>query len=399
MKLIATRIEPTSLGRVRLVGTVSYDDRPTATEEYWYEVDEELSDSLSRTGNPWLVCLAPLASKLGEPIRLCLPVDRLLRRNVAEAAAIWRSWFPDMRPLEVDAETIDGLPETAGERSCSFFTCGVDSFFTALRSTEAGAIPIDELVTVAGFDIPFRHMDAYWRRVERCRHIAPELGKRVVAVVANLRRTRLGTVDWGALWHGAGLASVGLALERRYGRLVIGSTFDYRQLQPLGSHPMVDPLHSSSGTAVIHDGAAFHRAQKIEYLSRSDLALQNLHVCFRAGSDVNCGTCEKCYRTMAVLEVLGRLSEATSFPVRRLDLDRLSRVFVWKKSLEKYYRAIRALALSKGRRDVVRAVDRTLRRSLWRRQAMRFPNWISTKRGVWRAAGPMRRALRAGEIV
>ena len=75
--------------RARLLGEVVYDDRPGEPEEYWFEVPEQWAGSLSLSGNPWLACLLPLAVTLGEPLRLCVPVDPELRAGVARVMQTW----------------------------------------------------------------------------------------------------------------------------------------------------------------------------------------------------------------------------------------------------------------------------------------------------------------------
>ena len=401
MELTAVRkiSSPTTPGRVRLVGEVVYEAGPRAGEEYWFEVSEQYAGSLSQSGNPWLVCLAPLAATLGERLRINLPVDRLLYRNVREVLAIWRAWYPQLHAVDLQAETVDGFPEARGEKTGATFSGGVDSFFTVLRGEEPGGIRVDELINVGGFDIPLSNLSAFERRRDRMAAAAAELGKTLVDVVTNLRQTRLERTGWGSLWHGAGLASVGLALEGRYCRFVISSTHPYVDLFPLGSHPMTDPLLSTSRTDVLHEGSSYTRADKVEHVVRSTVALRNLHVCFRMGSDYNCGACEKCLRTMAMLDVLGVLPSASSFSEGRVDPKRLARVLVKRATQEGYYRALRALAVSRGRHDIVRAVDLALRGSRWRRVALRFPDWLGKRRGLWRAARPVRRVILAGELV
>ncbi len=400
MELIGARTTPSPLGpdRLRLVGEVAYDDRPGEREDYWFDVAAEHASFLSKTGNPWLACLLPLAATLGETLRIPMPVDRLLLRNARELPCIWKSWYPELHRVEVIAEA-ESESRTGGSRAGSFFTGGVDSFFTALRSTEGGAIPTDDLITVGGFDIPLANLAAFERRRARLGAVAAELGKTLVDVVTNLRQTRLETAGWGRLFHGGALASVGLALEGRYRRLLIPSTHTYGRLVPLGSHPLTDPLFSTTRTEVLHDGATYDRFGKLEYLSRHPVALRNLHVCFRAVSDHNCGSCEKCLRSMTALELLGCLSSAESFPVKRLDVGRVARAYLGHPGLEAYYRPIRAGAVARGRRDVVRAVDRAVKRSRVIRRLMAIPDWLKPRRGLWRAAGPIRRVLLAGEMV
>ena len=396
VRVIASPLDPK---RTRLVGDIAYDDLPGQIEQLWFDVAEEHAPFLSRTGNPWLACLAPLAAKLGEPLRLSLPVDRLLLRNVHELMVIWQSWYPHLHRVEIAADTTDGLPAAGGTRTAAFFSGGVDSFFTILRAREPGAIAIDDLISIGGFDILLRNLSAFERRRSRQAVVAESLGNKFVDVVTNLRDTRIDKAGWGLLLHGSALAGVGLALEGRYRRLMIGSTGDYLSLIPLGSHPLTDPLVSTNGTQVLHDGATHDRCSKLEYVSRSEIALRNLHVCFRFGSDYNCGACEKCYRTMAVLELLGRLEQAESFPVRRIDAGRLACVYVKNSLQASYYKSIIALAGERGRPDIARSAKLALRRSRWRRRVMRVPAWLSKRRGLWRAATPIRRALLAKEMV
>jgi hypothetical protein len=389
---------PDRPGRVRLVGDVAYDSGPVKREQFWFEVAEEHAASLSRTGNPWLVCLAPLAATLGERIRLCLPVDRVLYRNVREVLAIWRAWYPTIHPVEIEASTVDPCPEESGPRSAAFFSGGVDSFFTVVRSAQPGQLPVDDLLLVGGFDIPLSNPEAFERHRASLAAAASELGMPLVDVVTNLRQTRLKTAPWGRLWHACGLGSVGLALENRYRRLLIAATWDYATGGPHGSHPLTDALLGTSGTRVLHDGATHTRVEKLELLATSPVALRHLHVCFRAGTELNCSACEKCLRTMAVLDVLGCLPRTATFDTRAFEPAALRRVMVPTPRSEAYYRGLRALAARHGRRDMVRAAGSAVRRSRWRRTALRLPAWLADKPGLWRAAGPLRRRILVEEL-
>ncbi len=401
MELRDVRVMSSPLGpkRVRLVGDLAYDDLPGQIEQLWFDVAEENAPFLSRTGNPWLACLAPLAAKLGQPVRISLPVDRLLLRNVHELMVIWQSWYPHLHRVEIAADTTDDMPAAGGTRTAAFFSGGVDSFFTILRAREPGAIAIDDLVSIGGFDIRLRNLPAFERMRSRQAAVAESLGCQFVDVITNLRDTRIEKAGWGDLLHGAALAGVGLALEGRYERLLIASTADYTRLFPNGSHPLTDPLLSTTGTQILHDGATHDRRGKIEFVSRSEIALRNLHVCFRVGSDYNCGACEKCLRTMAVLELLGCLEQAESFPIRRLDARSLARVYVGNPLAASYYDSIIAMAAERGRPEIARSAARALQRSRWRSRLMAIPEWCANRRGFWRTASPTRRLILAGRIV
>ena len=66
-------------------------------------------------------------------------------------------------------------------------------------------------------------------------------------------------------YQGAGLASVAHALGLE--RLLIPGPRSYGQLEPNGTHPLLDPLWSTESTEIVHDGAEPSRWEKIQFLS------------------------------------------------------------------------------------------------------------------------------------
>ena len=314
-------------GTIRLAGRVVYDDQRRAAEELWFDFPAEHAGALSSSGNPWLIALLPLAAATGEPLHLSAPVDPLLLRNSYELMAIWRAWYPEMRDAELDAKACEPEGRETAGRTASFFSGGVDSFFTAIRHASGGrGGRIDDLLTIHGFDIPLDREIEFARHREILGRAAGGLGKRLIVIRTNLKATRLREVPWGAIGHGCALASVGLCLESRYGTLLIPSTTSFSRLHPWGSHPLTDPLFSTSRMRVVHDGAAWDRFDKLEVVARSEIVRRSLHVCYRDKSDRNCGTCTKCLQTMIGLELAGALEACETFPRRDLDLDRVAQV-------------------------------------------------------------------------
>ena len=386
MELISVRREEPSAGRVRVTATVAYDDRPGLTEDYWFEVPAEHAGSITESGNPWLTCLAPMAAKLGEPLRIPLPVDALLLRNIREVMAIWKTWYPGVTVVPVDAPTADPAPAVEGRKTGLLFSGGVDAFFSLLHNErlDPGSIPADDLIAIHGFDILLDGEEIFARHARHLRSAAAETGKTLVIVRMNLRRTRLREASMAGLWHGCALASVGLLLEKRYGTLLVAASDEYPNPVPWGSHPLTDPLLSTSATRVIHDGAAFTRWEKLEFLSRFDVVLRSLRVCSRPGFEENCANCEKCVRNMIILDVLGVLDRCTTFPVRKLDLTKVSHIFVKKGWHQKFYGALREFALKRGRPDVADAIGRAFRRSGLLRPVVDVAEFLGRRRLIWR---------------
>jgi hypothetical protein len=393
MDLISVRKEDSAAGRVRLTGTVAYDDRPGHTEEYWFEIPSEHAHFLAESGNPWLTCLSPMAATLGEPLRIPLPVDGLLVRNIQEVMAIWKSWYSRLTVVSIVAPPEESAGGAGGGKTGLFFSGGVDAFFSLFHNEQVapGRFPADDLIAIHGFDMLLEQEDTFERHSGMLRRVAAETGKSLITIRTNLRNTRLREASMAGLWHGCALASAGLLLEKRYDRLLLASSDNYADLTPWGSHPLTDPLLSTSRTMVLHDGAAFTRWEKLEFVSRFDVVLRSLHVCSRNTSAENCGECEKCYRNVIILDVLGVLDRCATFPVRKLDLEKVSRIFIKKGWHRTFYRDLRIFAASRGRLDVAKAINRSFRRSRLLRPVVAVADSLGRRRLVWRLGQILKR--------
>jgi hypothetical protein len=396
MDLGRVRVESAAPGRVRMTAEVRFDDPAAGTEEFWFEVPETCAADLSTTGNPWLACLAPLAAQRGEPLRIGLPVDALMARNIRELLAIWSAWYSRLKVVPLELDVRDDAVPTAPSRTGAFFSGGVDSFYTVLRHGADHLRP-DELILIRGFDFPLEFREEFDRHRDRMRAAAESLGMELVDVATNLRETRLREAPWATLWHGSALASSGLALERRYRYLLVASSSTYGELEPYGSHPMTDVLHSTSTTRILHDGADATRLDKVGYVAGSDLALRYLHVCFRETSGRNCGRCRKCLLAMLGLLLSGAGDRCTAFDGGP-DLDRVRRILFTTEGQRHGVRRLRTLARRQGRTDVVRALDEALRRSARRGVALRWFQKAGRIPSLRPAAQRARRAVLAGVV-
>ena len=194
---------------------------------------------------------------------------------------------------------------------------------------------------------------------------------------------------WGNLSHGPALAGVGLALERRFETFYIAATHESGEIGPWGSHPDIDPLFSTRSTRFVHDGAGPRRSDKTERISRSDVAMRSLHVCFRSGTADNCCDCRKCLLAMLTLEVFGVLSGCPAFP-RPLDLERVRRVYLRSPSYWRLYTDILVRARKAGRKDIAKAIAACRLRYLYTKPAIKVIDWLAARRGLWRVARRLR---------
>jgi hypothetical protein len=355
---------PADSDRVRLTARVAY--AGGGSEEYWYDVPESFASELSTSGNPWLALLLPLAASLNEKLRIASPVDPTLLANVSRVSAIWRSWYADLSIPEIDAE-LDGVAQIAEkERTASLFSGGVDSLFTLLRDRPTAAPgerrPITDLITVWGFDIPIDDLTAFVRLRDRHRALADSVGLEFIDVATNIRMTRWREASWGYLAHGPALASVALLFEKKFGAVYIPGSGGYRKLLPWGSHLVTDPLFSTRSTAIVHDAAAYLRIEKIEFLSKSQLALDSLRVCWESLSDANCGECGKCVRTMVALDLFGALDRCRTLPNPPDLVEKASSMTCSHFAEFREVEDLRRLAKTLGRKEVLGALNQSVRR-------------------------------------
>lgn len=376
---------------------VSYDDRLFPNEIYWFEVSEEYATDLSSTGNPWLVCLLPLAVTIGEPLRIGEVVDSQLFTNVQQLMRIWKCWHPDLHVIPIEAEVISVEREDVPERTGAFFSGGVDSFFTLLwhhnHNNSFEKFHINDLLCVLGFDVPLANKEAFLRIRERLQRVAFDLNKELIDVTTNLRETRWRKTDWTRLSFGPALGCVALLLEKRFRRVLIASSCGYKNLEPIGSHVATDHLFSTGQTKIVHDGGTFSRVEKTEWIAKSDIALRELRVCWKSRSDENCCACNKCYRTMITLELLGALEHCNTFNGSKMDIRKVAKVYSPNYYDIDLYREIRALAIHKGRVDIAKAIDRSFRNSARLKKLLRFVSSLENKRFAWKYAQLLEKKL------
>ena len=258
------------------------------------------------------VCMSVLgAMRQGLQIVIDDPVSRTFLINQQQLVSIFTGWFAQYKRPEWHAKLIRKAHASGATRVGSFFTGGVDSFYTFLKNKS----DITDLIYVHGYDVRLEDtqkrlaISAMGAAVER------ETGVRFIEIETNAVRLFKDYGKWGLHGHGYGLGTIVRLLEGYLERIYIPSSFAEAELMPWASHPATDVLFSDEAVTVIHDGCEAARTQKLQSIANSAMALQHLRVCWeKLEGAYNCGRCEKCLRTMTTLYGLGLLSKATTFP-------------------------------------------------------------------------------------
>jgi hypothetical protein len=289
---------------------------------------------------------------------------------------IYCVWEPSLHRVEIRNILPVRTAPPREQRIGTFFSGGVDSFYTLLKHRGE----ITDLIYVHGFNLFFEN-SAIRKRISRTlRNIGSSLSKHVIEIKTNLHSLLFSYFrrDWGTLTHGVELISVGHVLSPFFKRIFIPASHTYSELFPWGSHPLIDPLWSTEELEFVHDGCEATRTDKVALLSKFDVALQSLQVCFypRAKGAYNCGLCEKCLRTMINLQVVGALDRCATFD-SHLDVKRVSKLVVLNTSTRTFVEDnLRALQTSKTDPRLYKALRKVLYRPRW--QALTI-NWLRHK--------------------
>ncbi len=352
---------------VRVSASFASRRRPRRKEILWFEFPDAFAEKISRTAEPWLQALLPLAVRWGEPLEIDAPVDETWLRNAHETMRLWSRWYPKLKPVEI--KTAGFRPSVAtleGRGLGLFFTGGVDSFYSLLfhdqTAVETNTKAVDHLIYVCGYDIPLAHESALEEKIKALDQVARRLNRKLIPVRTNLRETRLGELDWGAITHGPALGAVGLLLEQTLETVLISAGGNIDDATPWGSHPLSDPLMSTDRLRFIRYQNEVNRFEKTRFIAKSAVALDHLHVCWIRKSHDNCGACEKCVRTMLMLEVLGVLDKASCFPCTVI-LEKMKSIEVTNALAVPLWEEVKAPARAAGREDIVREIDLCLARS------------------------------------
>jgi hypothetical protein len=280
-----------------------------AGHDVWFESsDAELRASPEAFASAFLIP----ALHRGASLESTVALDSAWLENTRELLPIYRQWwgYSDRHPVRSrESRPVESAEPRARSRA-AFFTGGVDSFHTLLRSNEE----IDCLVYVHGYDIPLadrERMDAY---EQSFREVAGHYGVRAILVRTNLREHPLFAEPTWHYSHGGGLAAAAHVLAPSVESALVSSSYRYEREIPWGTSWRTDPCWSSSMTTLKHGDATLGHHQKLIEIAREPWVQNHLRVCFKNLSPTgNCSRCEKCVRTMVTLQAAGTLEHFSVF--------------------------------------------------------------------------------------
>jgi hypothetical protein len=325
MRIENLRIE-TQSDRARAAARLIWEDTEREPQEIYFETRGEFSDSVSANPHAFLVAGTIAALRHGERrIALDAAICPELKLGLMTAARLLQFWCgSDRPPIKIESKEQRRSKPQKRRRAAFCFTGGVDSLAT-LRTNRLNFHPDDAGYIRDGvliFGLEVERLESFQCVTDVLARLASEDGFTMVPVYTNVQDLDKNWTFWTDEFEAAVLASVGHALSERIETLMIGSSFDFAWLHPHGSHPLLDPNYSSNDVRIRHDGTALSRLEKTHLIAEWPQALRALRVCNRTEmyqpEVVNCGTCEKCLRTLTALLIAGRLDALSTFRQREV---------------------------------------------------------------------------------
>ena len=290
-------------------------------DQLWYRVPEQFSQLLSLQSDAFLIPGLLAGMFFEEDIEVRGPVSPRLAYNLKEYQHLLHFRFPKVvSPVNIKYALLKSLPDKPGGVGTTF-SGGVDSLFTLWKHLPQNqsnpGYQITHGIFIQGFDILPSEDQNFRFLYEKFNRAAAEIGIKLIPLETNsvsIIHQRLSI----PYFYGSIIIGAGLSLAAGFGKFIIPSSWDYKQLQKKAytSDPLLDPFLSTDTLDVIHYGSTHQRVEKVEKIADWEVAQKVLWVCefHKFEKDTwNCSRCEKCARTMIPIYALGKMDKFNTF--------------------------------------------------------------------------------------
>jgi hypothetical protein len=378
------RIEDATLeersGRYRLSATLAWEDVGRPPERLWFEVRPGDAAFLTDAWEPFVVAAYPLALASGED-RVAVE-GSLCPRLCDDLPSFGRvlAGAGDAQPPTLDpgAGCVAPRPSDGGSVAC-FLSGGVDSL--AMLRANHREYPRDHPgritagVTLFGlnsFDFDggrpvAEREDAFRRYLGRLEALGEGMGVRVVPVRTNVRHLYPDFATWARVGGAAGTIAGGMVLAAGVRTLWFASHGNLPDPRPTIAHQFHVHLLSNAALEVHLGQGGVGRFRKTAVVADWPEGRRILRSCtgyrLPEPGKINCGSCEKCVRTMLALVALGKLHLVDAYERDDLGPEDLAvledEAPLW--GPEHYAECLEPLRAA-GRDDLARAVEGVLAR-------------------------------------
>lgn len=283
----------------------------------YFEFPRRYESYVAETADAFAIAMMLPSMAAGESLEVDSPVSESLLFNLTSIQEIFHAWFPQFQRVHIHAESRPDTGQSRAHGAATFFSGGVDSFYTLLKriGPEPLPEPLTHMIFMHGVEQKLYSSEKTDLSQQRAENIAEMTGVECIVGTTNLRS--LFPLHWERYYVGGALAAIAHTLSRGLGYVCIPSSHSHREQIMSGTSPLVDERYSTEAMRIVHDGSEFGRADKTARIVEwnQPLVLQNLRVCIEnSAGDFNCGKCYKCVRTAVALKAIGVWQQALSFP-------------------------------------------------------------------------------------
>ena len=364
--------------KARVSAELIWEDCDRQSEEVYFETTGEFAEDLSINPDSWLLCSALAAMRYGEQrIALDAPVSAEVKDGLLDSMKCSIEWYGgDRRVIPIEAPIKQALCSDKPPRAGALFSGGIDAL-AMVRDNQLKFAPdhprrIKDGILVYGVLQGENALDPSFQNVvEAVTEMAHDGGMELIQLYTNayahFRDLDPDFSFWRFEYHGSFLAAIAHAFRSRLSVASIASTYDLANLEPWGSHPLLDPLYSTTELQIRHENFTLSRLEKTRLVGEWDVALEKLRVCnekasYREGN-YNCGNCEKCVRTMTAFLASGMLEQIATFKEKNVTKQKLVDTCYLSDSYEvNCYRELIEPLEKLGRQDLVAGIEQIIAR-------------------------------------
>jgi hypothetical protein len=332
------RLEPIE-GGFRAAATIESDYGPNG--ELWYEVKgNPAMPAPEMVASAFAAACLPTAVWWEADLEIEAPIDADFLYRLPRLARGHARMHKRARTITIRATGASSEPGPNRVVGMSF-TGGVDSFYTLRDNLDPnGVTPVRALVTGLGLDTRVDDAESHTALLENLGRVAAEHDLSQYAIRTNFRPFFDPYACPSVVTQGACLIAFAFLLSGSLHTYLIPASITIDLLYPYSSHSLIDGAWIARPLATVCDGWDIHRNDKLKHIMDWPLAMRELRVCQFGKGVTNCGRCEKCIRTMALLALHG-VRHAPAFPhplepshIENLRIHRPKKLYWWRKIRE-----------------------------------------------------------------
>lgn len=290
-------------------------------KQLWFTYPEQYANVVTERSDAFATSLLAFAMVLHEDLEIRGELSPKLAFCLEDYQHIYQAWYPKLLErvnIRCNQVKKPDIPIVVDQQALAF-SGGVDSHFTLwslLPENQPNPyIHITHGIFIHGFDIHLHQSEKYNFFAGVYSDTFTKLGLELIRVRTNAYRFYEFRIKWEYI-NGGPTIGCGLVLEKLLSQYFIASSYPYPFVPPLGSSPLSDHRLSTETMEIIHYGAVKSRFEKLETLSAWQIPQQQLRVCTNSElqpGQFNCSECDKCIRTMTILELCGSLFNFSVF--------------------------------------------------------------------------------------